>query len=135
MQGSPYSILVVDDSESYRLLVRHYLKDMPFHIDEAYDGKEAVELFAEGRYDIILMDIIMPVMDGVEAITAIRSLEATQGIAPTPILSLSSEYAVATGVKCLQAGANRILIKPVSRRGLVATVCEMLGVDPESVPS
>jgi len=126
MQDPCFSILIADDSEDYRLLIRHFLKSLPCTVDEARDGEEAVELFAQGHYDIVLMDIIMPLMDGVEAIAAIRKIESERGGEPTPVLSLSAEKSVDSGVDCIRAGADRLLIKPASRRGLLEAVCELL---------
>lgn len=128
MPDSPYSILVVDDSETYRTLLRRYLDEIPCSIHEAGDGEDAVEMFADGRYDLVIMDIIMPLMDGVDAITAIREIETERHIVPTPILTLSGEDSVATCVECLGAGANRMLIKPTTRQGLVEAVSELLGI-------
>lgn len=130
MQDSRYSILIVDDSDASRALLREYLKALPCTVDEACDGEDAVEFFSRGRYDIVLMDIIMPLMDGVDAIAAIREIEQERGVNSIPILSLSAESSVATGVDCMKAGADRLLIKPVTRRGLVTAVCELLNVEP-----
>lgn len=121
---------MVDDSEDYRALLKVYLKDLPCTVDEACDGEEAVELFDRGQYDLVIMDIIMPLMDGVEAIAAIRKIEGRRGDRKTPVLSLSAEGSVETGLDCLQAGADRMVLKPVSRHGLVAAVCELLKIAP-----
>jgi len=129
MKNYPYSILVVDDCKEERDLVRLYLKDIPCVIDEACDGEDAVEKFLQGSYDIVLMDIIMPLMDGVEAISAIREIELKQGQKHTPMLSLSGEQSVATSLDCMKAGVDRMLIKPFSRQGLLDVVCELLKAD------
>jgi len=97
---------------------------------EAADGEEAVELFEVGSYDLVVMDIIMPLMDGVDAINAIRKLESGKTV--TPILALTVERSVETGLDCLSAGADRMLLKPVARMGLLRTVCDLLDI-PESV--
>jgi len=127
-----YSILLVDDSPGYRELLSHYLSDMPCAITLAEDGEEAVELFTDNKYDLVIMDIIMPLMDGVDAIRAIRKLEMARGTQPVPILALSGEDSLETSVDTMGAGANRMLGKLVDPKGAVTTVCEMLGIEPPS---
>ncbi|MGL1861193.1 MAG: response regulator [Pseudodesulfovibrio sp.] len=129
MSDSQHYILVVDDSDDYRKMVCHYLSEFPCRIVQARDGEEGVELFANGQFDLVIMDIIMPLMDGVEAISAIREMEAISGAAPVPILSLSVEGSVETAVDCINAGATRMIIKPVSKRGLADAVSELLGFE------
>lgn len=125
---SPLAILIADDSEDFRSLLKVFLKPVPCIVTEAADGEEAVELFGRHQYDLIIMDIIMPLMDGVDAIAAIRTVETKRRNGRTPIIALSGEDSVETGVDCLQAGADRMLLKPVSRAGLVQTVCGLLNI-------
>ncbi len=125
--ANSFSILIVDDDERHRLLVRRFLQGLPFKAFEASDGEEAVEIFVREDIDLVIMDIIMPLMDGVDAIAAIRKTEAGRSV--TPVLALSAEGSVETGLDCLGAGANRLLIKPVSRQGLLETVCGMLEIE------
>ncbi|QJB55700.1 response regulator [Pseudodesulfovibrio sp. zrk46] len=128
MRDSLYFILLVDDSPNYRALLSHYLGDLQCEITEARDGEEAVELFAEKNFDLIIMDIIMPLMDGVDAIRAIRKLEREQRRNPVPILALSGESSLENRVDSMGAGADRMLTKIVDEAGAVATVREMLGI-------
>lgn len=128
MTDSQYSILMVDDSRDYRELVLHYLGQLPCEIFTAEDGEDAVEMFANQNFDLIIMDIIMPLMDGVEATAAIREMEAETGREPTPILALSMEESAETAVDSINAGASRMLLKPVKQEELVRAVSEMLGM-------
>lgn len=127
---SSFSLLIVDDSEDFRTLLKAYLRDFPFRIDEAVDGEDAVELFERNAYDLVIMDIIMPLMDGVDAIAAIRNMEARRVAGHAWIIALTAEDSVETGVDCLEAGADRILMKPVSRMGLTEAVCGLLRIEP-----
>lgn len=124
----PYSLLIVDDSEDFRSLLKVYLKNIFCTVDEAGDGEDGVELFEQGQYDLVIMDIIMPLMDGVDAICAIREIETTQHRVRIPIIALSGEDSVETGVECLRAGADRMLLKPVSRKGLLEAVCTLMTI-------
>jgi len=127
MPRPPYSILVADDSPDFRNLLCLYLEGLDADVVHARDGEEAVELCEERRFDLIIMDIIMPLMDGVDAIRDIRRLEVNRGWKRTPILAISGEDSVETGVDAMDAGATRMLGKPVAREGLLATVRELLG--------
>jgi len=115
-----YTILLADDSQDFRLLVKHHLRDFPCTIVEADSGETAIELFRQSSFDLVLMDVLMPGLSGIEAIGAIRRIEATGK--RTPIITLSASSDVMTGLDCLQAGTDRMLLKPIGKRTLVDTV-------------
>ncbi len=132
MSDSQYSILMVDDSRDYRNLVLHFLGELPCEITTADDGEDAVEQFSRHNFDLIIMDIIMPLMDGVDATAAIRKIETETRRPPTPILALSMEESMETATDCINAGASRMLLKPIGQEGLLDTVREMLGMPSNS---
>ncbi len=114
-----HRVLLVEDMADNRLLVRAYLKRDPFDIDDAENGAVAIEKFGRGSYDIVLMDMQMPVMDGYAATRAIRTLETEDRRAPTPIIALTA-YAVGADVeKCLEAGCTSHLSKPIKKAALL----------------
>jgi two-component system, sensor histidine kinase len=115
-------LLLVDDSENNRMLILWYVKDMPYVVDIAMNGEEAVELFRTRRYDAVLMDIQMPVMDGIAATRLIRETEREQGLPPTPIISLSANTLQEDEQMCIEAGSTRFLAKPVKRSDLLLAV-------------
>ena len=78
----PLRILLAEDSPDNRLLIAAYFKRLPYQVETAEDGKVAVEKFTSGRYDLILMDIQMPVMDGYTAARIIRAWETEHHVAP-----------------------------------------------------
>ncbi len=125
----PLSILLAEDSPDNVSLVRAYLKDMPYRIDVAEDGAEAVERFAAGSYDLVLMDIQMPVFDGHEATGRIRRLEREQGRAPTPILALTAHALAEHRQQTLAAGCDAHLSKPIARRALIDAILRHTGAD------
>lgn len=127
MTPSNCSLLIVDDSEDYLNLLYRYLDGLGCTITVARDGEDAVELCEHKQFDLIIMDIIMPLMDGVDAIRAIRRMEAQTRRHPIPILALSGEGSLQTGVDSMDAGATRMLVKPITRQELCATVREMMG--------
>ncbi len=104
-----YSILLVDDNKLNQTVVRFTLKRYGYLIDVANNGFEAVEKFKQSKYDFILMDIMMPEMDGLEATKEIRNLESEEHI---PIIALTADIMIANEEKCLKNGMNAHITKP-----------------------
>jgi len=120
-------ILLADDIESNREMLKLFLARTPCEIDEAANCCEAFELFKAKAYDLVVMDIAMPGMDGNEATLAIRAFEAAQGQSRTPILAISA-HAFDTAVQqTLAAGCDAYLIKPVSKKVFLAAIAEHTG--------
>jgi CheY-like chemotaxis protein len=120
------TILLVEDSEYNRLVVEAYLKDVASRIVSARDGGEALERFRERRFDLVLMDIQMPVMDGYEAIRRMRALEAETGAERTPVIALTAFALSEDADKCLAAGADAYLAKPVRKGEFLDQVARFL---------
>ena len=115
-------ILVVDDSEDNRLLVAAYLQDLPCRQEFAEDGRIALDKFCSGSYDLVLMDLQMPVLDGYEAIRRMRGWEEEQGRAITPIIALTASALEADLQRALDAGATAWVRKPVRMLTLLDAV-------------
>ena len=122
----PLHILLVEDSPDNQVLVQSYLKSTPYQVDVAEHGGVAVEQFKQGHYDVILMDMNMPVMDGYEATRAIRAWEHEQDLAETQIIALTALALREEGEKILDAGCNAHLTKPIKRQTLLEVLhaCE-----------
>ena len=122
----PLHILLVEDSPDNQVLVQSYLKSTPYQVDVAEHGGVAVEQFKQGHYDVILMDMNMPVMDGYEATRAIRAWEQEQDLAETQIIALTALALREEGEKILDAGCNAHLTKPIKRQTLLEVLhaCE-----------
>lgn len=104
-----YSILLVEDNKLNQTVVKFTLKRYGYDIDIANNGIEAVEKFKGNKYDFILMDIMMPEMDGIEATKNIRELEKENRI---PIIALTADIMVANEEKCLESGMDAHIAKP-----------------------
>jgi two-component system response regulator HydG len=111
---TPKTILIVDDEQSHRLMLRAHLEGEGFQIVEASDGHEAVDRAAERSFDLVLMDIRMPTMDGIEALKRIK--EAT---AATPVIMMTAYGSINSAVEALQAGAIDYLTKPLDMDELI----------------
>ena len=104
--------LVADDQDFNQELITELLLQVGIEADIAINGREAVKMVRARDYDIVLMDILMPVMDGLEAAREIRNLEG-KGIEILPILALSGHAALSDRKKSLAAGMNDHLTKPI----------------------
>ncbi len=119
---NPTRILLAEDSESNQALIELYFKQTACVLDFAADGKETVQKFTENAYDLVLMDIQMPVMDGHEATRAIRALERENGSFPTPIIAVTANVFKEDRDRCMQSGCSGYLAKPVSKLKLLECV-------------
>ena len=101
-------ILVVDDEESHRIMLRAVLKEEGYRVTEAADGTDAVKAVETEAFDLILMDIRMTNMDGIEALTEIRKISPL-----VPVLIMTAYASVKTAVEALKAGAFDYVTKPL----------------------
>lgn len=111
-------ILLIDSSLNNRLLFSMLLRDTNHRITEAHDGQEGVEAFQRGRFDIVFMDMEMPLMDGYQATRIIRALEADSGRVPTPIVAMTSYALPEFRRQCLVSGCSEFLTKPFTKIAL-----------------
>jgi len=118
----PLRILLAEDNEDNRLLIRAYFKASPHRVDMAENGLEALEKFKANRYDLVLMDMQMPVMDGYTSTAAIRAWEQEQALKPVPILALTAHALKDDEKKSLAAGCDGHLTKPIKKRQLLEAV-------------
>jgi two-component system, sensor histidine kinase and response regulator len=121
----PLRILLVDDSADNRLLVEAYLRKCPYQVDLAENGEVAVEKFKSGNYDLVLMDMQMPVMDGYTATRTIRQWESPQGLKPTPIIALTAFGLKQEMQKSLEAGCDAHLTKPIKKAMLLEAITQI----------
>ena len=115
-------ILIVDDSRSSRLMVKSCLKDLHCEIEEADGGEVAIEKFKTGAFDLVIMDIHMPKVDGYETTRKIRAFEAVSKSVPKPILMLTAMDPAQATPKALAFGATACLSKPVKQAVLLEAV-------------
>ncbi|SME87933.1 hybrid sensor histidine kinase/response regulator [Desulfovibrio gilichinskyi] len=121
-----YSILVVEDERINMIAIKAILKKSGFNVGTAENGLEALKELEKKRYDLILMDIRMPLMDGIEATVAIRNGRAGDDNIEIPIVALTA-YATANSKNdFLRAGMNDYLSKPVEIDSLLKTIMKLL---------
>jgi signal transduction histidine kinase/CheY-like chemotaxis protein/HPt (histidine-containing phosphotransfer) domain-containing protein len=120
------SILVVDDVEINRELLRISLEKAGHRITMADNGREAVNLFKESRFDLVLMDMQMPVLDGYGAVREIREIENERGAARTPVVAMTAYAMQGDREKCLAADMDAYLAKPARPAEIIATVAHLV---------
>ncbi len=119
----PYSVLVVDDEQMTRDLLRLMLKPAGFEVFEAEDGLEALEKLAVLVPDVVLLDVMMPNMDGIATCQEIRRNPNTAAL---PVVMLSAKTHGTAVNEGLAAGANDYLSKPIARKKLIEVITLLL---------
>lgn len=122
--ASGLHILLADDSEDNRYLILSYLKRADVKIDVAENGEIAARTFRDGKYDVVLMDVEMPVMDGYQATGEIRRFESETNAQPTSVLALTAHAFTEMKGRARDAGFTDVLTKPILKidllKGIVA---------------
>lgn len=122
----PLDILVAEDDEINRMVIAAFLKAGDHHVTFAINGAEAVRAMQKNDYDLVLMDVMMPVMDGPTASGEIRKMPGEKG--RTPIIALTANAMSGDRERYLAAGMNAYVSKPINRMELYRTIERTLGV-------
>jgi CheY-like chemotaxis protein len=125
-------VLLVEDNDINRLYAKSILKNWQCHIDVAENGLVAIEKIKNNFYDVVLMDVQMPVMDGYEATKAMRSMHQS---AKVPIIALTANATQRDVEKCLLAGMNDYLPKPFTPEDLYGKLFKDLKIRPAFKPA
>lgn len=126
--------LVVDDVELNRDMFRMHLACAAQHIDEAADGLAALDLFKQHRYDVVLLDIEMPGLDGYDTMAEMRKWEREQQLPGTPILAVTSSDFPGDRQRILDAGASAYLAKPLKQKDLMKALQLLQPAEPAPHP-
>ncbi|GAB6041047.1 response regulator [Endothiovibrio diazotrophicus] len=123
----PLSILLVEDSEDNSLLIHSYLKSTPHRLTVAENGLVGLQRFKEGAFDLVLMDMQMPVMDGYTSTREIRQWEAETGRGRTAVVALTAHALKEDEAKSLDAGCDGHLTKPIKKKVLLEALRRYAG--------
>lgn len=118
----PMKMLLVDDVRDNIELIQLYLKKYPIKLDTALSGQEAINKFTLNKYDLILMDIQMPIMDGHETIKRMRKHEVDHNLPPTVIVTLSAHAVKEEKENSFLSGSNGYLTKPIKKKELLKAI-------------
>ncbi|MEP6432303.1 MAG: response regulator, partial [Lentilitoribacter sp.] len=130
--NEPLKVLVADDNETNQMIISVILKRLGCYTDIVSDGIEAVQAVKDNSYDIILMDVSMPNMDGLEATRQIRSLASEKS--SVKIVALTAYTQEEDKLKVFDAGMDAFLSKPVFRNDIVTLINNMVGQQSNSPP-
>jgi CheY-like chemotaxis protein len=131
----PMRVLLADDHPTNRKVVELILQPLGVELVSVEDGRQAVEAYAAADFDVVLMDMQMPVMDGLAATRAIRQLERQQGRRRTPLLMLTANALPEHLDLSRKAGADRHLSKPITAEKLIQALLESGGDANEDIPA
>jgi two-component system, chemotaxis family, chemotaxis protein CheY len=123
---TPLDVLIVDDSVAIRKFLQRVLRQTGLdlgEIREAADGEQAVEILKDGSFGLILSDINMPVMDGLQLLTRIREM---QHLKEVPVVMITTESGKAKVMEAFELGATGYVRKPFTADQIRETLCEIL---------
>jgi len=118
-------ILLAEDNEANQFLIKVITKSQDWDITIVENGAEAIEKYKSGKYDIILMDVQMPIMNGYEATKIIRQIEFEKGM-HTPIIALTAYAMKSDKDICIEAGMDDYISKPFKRQQFLETINDTL---------
>ena len=123
-EGTGRRVLLVEDTPDNRMLAQLYLKNAGHELDMAENGQEALDMYVEARgaYELVLMDIQMPVMDGYDATRAIRLWEEENGVPRAPIVALTAHALAEEAARCVAVGCDAHLTKPIRKKELLSAI-------------
>ena len=130
MSGSTkgsYKILVAEDNEANQFLIRAITKAENWEITMVDDGQQAIEAYKKDTFDLILMDVQMPILNGYEATRMIRNVESEKGI-HTPIIALTAYAMKSDKDQCIEAGMDDYISKPFKRQQFIDVIKKALGI-------
>jgi CheY-like chemotaxis protein len=130
IEAAPLVILVVDDHPVNRKVVGLILNQLNIQLVMAKNGEEAVQAFYKQPFDAVLMDMQMPVMDGLAATRAIRDIEQRAGQDRTPVIMFSANALTEHIEQSLACGADMHLAKPITAKGLLGALGSVLNKEP-----
>ena len=107
-----------------------FLRHTPHQLETAENGRIAVEMFKTRHYDLVLLDLNMPVMGGYGAVAAMRTWEQEQGASPTPVIALTGRAMAEDRVRSIAAGCNGHLTKPLRREVLMEALAQYTSARP-----
>jgi CheY-like chemotaxis protein len=115
-------ILIAEDSEDNMFLLQAFLRDQDVHIERAENGQIALEKLKSNRYDLVLMDVEMPILDGYETTRQLRDWESSSTAPNIPVVVLTAHAGPEQVGKSLEAGCTAYLAKPINKRSLVEAI-------------
>ena len=118
-------VLLAEDNLVNQRVALLLLQKRGYHVTVVADGRQAVDAYRRERFDVVLMDVQMPEMDGLEALQAIRTIERSSGLR-TPVIAVTAHAMAEDRDRCEAAGMDAYLTKPLNSTRLFSTIDELL---------
>ncbi|NMG02506.1 response regulator [Azoarcus taiwanensis] len=118
-------VLVVEDNRITQMVIEHMLKRHGLRMQLAPDGREAVRLACDGKYVLVIMDVHLPVLDGLSALKEIRGFEASSRSARMPVMVISANPTKGSVERAMRAGADAFLPKPIDKHAFDRTLSSL----------
>ena len=118
----PLQILIVEDTQDAQILIKMFLRQTPFKLDFADNGEKAIEVFKKKPYQLVLMDVTMPVMDGVSALREIRKWEEEMKRPLTPIIALTAKSLPEEIDELMKENFTSFFAKPYEKKRLIEVI-------------
>jgi PAS domain S-box-containing protein len=128
-------VLLVEDNPVNRLVATKVLERYGYNVTAAANGLEALTAYGDSHFEVVLMDIQMPLMDGLSASRAIRAIETEQGRPRLPIIALTAHALPADRVRCAEAGMDGFLSKPFKSADLISLIEELIQSNTQNCPA
>jgi CheY-like chemotaxis protein len=125
-RSQPRHVLVAEDNPINQRVVQHLLRKRRWSMTVVDDGRQAVAAFERERFDLVLMDVQMPEMDGLEAVTLLRSIERRDGRGHTPVIAVTAHAMSGDRDRCLARGMDGYVTKPLRPDALFAHIDDVL---------
>ena len=132
--STPMDILLVDDSRTNRLIFQCMFKMFPWTVHYAENGQEALNALGHRTFDLLFMDINMPVMNGIEAVQALRAREWRENCGRLPVIALTSNHQPAQIKSYLDAGMDGHVTKPFAKDAMLTEMANVLGARAATEP-
>ena len=133
--GRRIEVLLAEDNDTNALVVQRLLDPDRFRITHVTNGRDALQAASEGHFDVVLMDVSMPVMDGLTAAAQIRRAELSTGRQPTAIIALTAHASTSHHARMLQSGMTAIVAKPFRKSVLIQSILAAAMDSPQPSPS
>jgi CheY-like chemotaxis protein len=128
-------VLVVDDNPINQLVAREMLLSLGVEVETAEHGADALARLERSRYAMVFMDVMMPVLDGLATTRTWREREGRAGLRRMPVVALTANAMASDRERCLEAGMDDYLAKPVRREQLAQMLARWLPAEPEPPPA
>jgi len=115
-------VLIAEDSEDNMFLLQAFLRDQDIHIERAENGQIALDKLKSNRYDLVLMDVEMPILDGYETTRQFRDWEAAGSLPSVPVVALTAHTSPEHVGRSVNAGCTAYLAKPINKKALVEAI-------------